>query len=187
MTDIHPPQDLPREELIELAGEVVKDHPGAEIYFKFTCEHCGERCTLQKPNVLYESGECWKCGKLTPIAHGGFMVALSVSEEDGAGMKPRSDLETVCDFCSGIPIVKDYDCPDYTIPVKFNGKVVELGSSGQWAACQACADLIDRGNKEALMARALQAFYALHPGMPASAESAKFIYDLHSQFWERKK
>lgn len=73
---IRPPQDLPREELMQLAHETLVQYPGAEIHFKFTCGHCGTRCTLQEPNTLYESGECFECGKLTPITHGGFMVAM---------------------------------------------------------------------------------------------------------------
>ncbi|MBO0887469.1 hypothetical protein J2P12_00050 [Candidatus Bathyarchaeota archaeon] len=95
--------------------------------------------------------------------------------------------EPICDFCSGKPIVKDYDCSDYTLLVKFNGQTVELGSSGKWAACQVCADLVDNGDKNGLMERALQTFYTRHPGMPASKELTKFLYDLHNQFWERSR
>lgn len=78
----HPPRkgDLPREELIQRAEMVLKEYPpgAAEIHFKFTCQHCGERCTLSKANYLYENGECYKCGKDTPIKVGGFMVEINL-------------------------------------------------------------------------------------------------------------
>lgn len=77
----YPPRegDLPREELMARAAEVTGPDgpwPGADILWKFTCEHCGERCTLQEPNVLYENGECFKCGKTTEIKVGGFTVHM---------------------------------------------------------------------------------------------------------------
>jgi hypothetical protein len=75
----HPPRegDLPREELVKLAEYAIGPKgqwPGATLMFKFTCEHCGERCTLQESNTLYEEGECFACGKMTKIEFGGFMV-----------------------------------------------------------------------------------------------------------------
>jgi len=76
---IDPPKDLPREQLMDLAGEVLKDHPGAIVHFKFTCPHCGTRCTLQMPNVLFEDGECYNCGRTEPITNGGFMVILEAA------------------------------------------------------------------------------------------------------------
>lgn len=69
--------DLPRDELIRRAEEAVAPNgqwPGGDVYFKFSCEHCGERCTLQEPNKLYENGECFVCGKSTPINYGGFTI-----------------------------------------------------------------------------------------------------------------
>ena len=66
------PRDLPREELQKLAEKTLRQMPGAVVHFKFTCAHCGTRCTLSDPNVLYEQGECCECGKLTTIDKGGF-------------------------------------------------------------------------------------------------------------------
>ncbi len=39
--------DLPRDELMKLASDTLQQYPGAEVHFKFTCSHCGERCTLE--------------------------------------------------------------------------------------------------------------------------------------------
>ena len=73
------PKDLPREELQAAAQEALTRYPGAEIYFKFTCQYCGLRCTLVEANTLYESGECSACGKQTPITRGGFMISICIS------------------------------------------------------------------------------------------------------------
>ena len=82
---MHPPRegDLPRELLMALAQKVVTDSQvPVEVYFKFTCPHCGERCLLQEPNKLYENGECFTCGKTNPIQFGGFSLHFSVGTED---------------------------------------------------------------------------------------------------------
>ena len=78
----YPPRegDLPREELVKAAErETGPDGqwPGATVVFKFTCEHCGERCLLQVENTLFEKGECCVCGKETEIKFGGFLVHWS--------------------------------------------------------------------------------------------------------------
>lgn len=70
--------DLPRDELIAAIPLAIKnlgfENYDVEILFKFTCQWCGERCTFQEPNKLYENGECHVCGKSTPVKYGGFML-----------------------------------------------------------------------------------------------------------------
>lgn len=74
----HPPRDLPREEIIAMADNIVKRDPfHTSVYFKFTCEHCGERCTFVEPNVLYEKGECQNCGGVTVILKAGYMLVIT--------------------------------------------------------------------------------------------------------------
>jgi PHP family Zn ribbon phosphoesterase len=58
------------------AADAVRKYPGAVVYFKFTCAHCGHRCTFTEPNALYERGECNACGKETEIKKGGFLLQL---------------------------------------------------------------------------------------------------------------
>jgi len=71
------PNDIPREELMRRAEQCLVEFGDlAEVHFKFTCEHCGERCTLTEPNKLYEKGECNSCGKETTITRGGFMLQM---------------------------------------------------------------------------------------------------------------
>ena len=72
------PKDLPKEELLAHADRMLKQHPGANVFFKFTCENCGERVTFCEPNVLYESGECCKCGHITEIERGGYLLDLKL-------------------------------------------------------------------------------------------------------------
>lgn len=85
--------DLSRDELEKRANQVLSMYPrgSAMIYFKFTCEHCGERCTFQKANHLFENGECHKCGKETPIKFGGFMLEVDLIEADQANEKDSDD------------------------------------------------------------------------------------------------
>lgn len=71
------PGDLPRAELAAMADKVILDAGGPDhcrVFFKFTCQWCGTRCTLNEANMLYENGECFKCGKLTKIDFGGFSL-----------------------------------------------------------------------------------------------------------------
>jgi len=76
---LYPPRagDLSREELMAAADRAVEQTPPGskiDIHFKFTCEHCGERCILSEPNRLYENGICCRCGKETVIEFGGFSI-----------------------------------------------------------------------------------------------------------------
>lgn len=77
--------DLPREVLMDRA-EQTRRHYGpqyTDIFFKFTCEKCGERCTLETANQLPEKGVCHKCGHHTEIVEGGFLIAKKVPHEKG--------------------------------------------------------------------------------------------------------
>ena len=76
------PGDLPRKELMESAS-TARLHHGIEkcdVYFKYTCVHCGNRCTFTEPNALYESGECDHCGKFTAVHHGGYLLTLRLKK-----------------------------------------------------------------------------------------------------------
>jgi hypothetical protein len=55
----------------------------------------------------------------------------------------------LCDFCSGQPVVVAYPCRDFTI------SDVPVGSTGAWAACADCAQLIDADQRDALAWRAV--------------------------------
>jgi hypothetical protein len=83
------PKNLPREELLKRAQEAIdlfeqQGNP-AHVNFKFTCEKCGARVALCEPNMLYENGECYKCGHITKITHGGFTLSVNLQ----AGKKAK--------------------------------------------------------------------------------------------------
>ena len=76
------PTDYPREQIMQMASDAIATHGGparARVYFKFTCEACGARCTFNEPNALYESGECCDCGHMTTIAAAGYSLLLSTT------------------------------------------------------------------------------------------------------------
>jgi hypothetical protein len=79
------PHDLPRDDLLKLAQYALRDGGGFEnatVYFKFTCRHCGTRCTLTEPFLLREKGECCECGKVTVIEYGGLALWNHNHEQD---------------------------------------------------------------------------------------------------------
>jgi hypothetical protein len=75
------PSNLPRAELLRRAEEAIQQfrREGVEAYvnFKFTCERCGERCTLTEPNMLRDTGECCSCGHVSRIIEGGFALTAN--------------------------------------------------------------------------------------------------------------
>jgi len=80
---MRPYHDLPREELMRKASEMLMSYPPevqAQVYFKFTCEKCGERVELVEANTLYEKGECCLCGHETEIKRGGFSLHLQARQ-----------------------------------------------------------------------------------------------------------
>lgn len=66
-------------------------------------------------------------------------------------------VQIVCDFCSTPAEEKDlwtYYCPDFRYPYVVVGMVSE-GSQGNWAACDACHDLIEANDQRALTVRSM--------------------------------
>ena len=67
--------DLSREQAIEQTNDLIAQ--GWDVHFKFTCESCGERCTLKDVNSLYEYGECFSCGHETKLDRVGYLLVKS--------------------------------------------------------------------------------------------------------------
>jgi hypothetical protein len=67
--------DLPIREIEKMANAQIDK--GFFIWQKWTCAHCGSRQTMDKPNVLYLTGECQECKRISPIPYCGFMLASS--------------------------------------------------------------------------------------------------------------
>ena len=77
--------DMPRDELMAHAQAVIDAYKNeglrAVVHFKYTCAHCGERCTLADENTLHERGECAQCGKETEIKEGGYLLQVTLKKE----------------------------------------------------------------------------------------------------------
>ena len=87
------PHDLPRVELLLDADKTLRTIGGGCVYFKFTCPKCGERCTFEQPNTLYEIGECCRCGHSAPVTHGGYLYAsteLKPSHKNRQWLSPKT-------------------------------------------------------------------------------------------------
>lgn len=69
--------DYPRDVIMRKASDAIASHGGPEtarVFFKFTCAHCGARCTFKDPNYLWEEGGCRRCGKKSPVDKAGFTL-----------------------------------------------------------------------------------------------------------------
>jgi hypothetical protein len=62
-------EDHPLLEVAEHADRLIK--MGADVYQKFTCAGCGQRLTMEKPNVFYKTGVCDRCPTITNIEERG--------------------------------------------------------------------------------------------------------------------
>ena len=73
--------DYPFQEIVAAVDKLAAK--GALCYQKFTCEKCGERLTMDEPNVLYKTGTCDKCGHVTNIEKNGcnYQVMFSVARK----------------------------------------------------------------------------------------------------------
>lgn len=73
--------DLPRAELLKRADLAIARYGGpycVQVFFKFTCEKCGERVMFMEPNKLPERGVCHLCGHTTPVQRGGFALDIDL-------------------------------------------------------------------------------------------------------------
>lgn len=83
----------------------------------------------------------------------------------------------VCDFCMGTPIQWTYPCRNFT----HHGLEVTFKSSGGWAACSICHDLIERQDRSALAQRSA----VCHPdrrNIPLALLTRR-VRSLHDTFW----
>lgn len=106
------PKDLPNAEIIAMAENAVRRSGGrAQVYFKFTCTHCGARCTFSEPGVLYARGECNECGYETKIEKAGFMLVLNMEPPPPKPPEVQPEPEEEEKTCKhGLPIVFMYPC-----------------------------------------------------------------------------
>ena len=69
------PKDFPFDDVVKKASEIIE--AGRFLVMqKFSCEHCGQRLTMDVPNTFFAEGGCDKCGKLTDIRRRGCNYCL---------------------------------------------------------------------------------------------------------------
>lgn len=93
----------------------------------------------------------------------------------------------LCDFCSSPVVAYSYPCRDFTIPG------TPAASVGAWAACEACARLIDADQRDALALRACRLAnrsllfgYAPLSGLAGENELVACLRELHGWFFAHR-
>ncbi len=85
-----------------------------------------------------------------------------------------------CDFCSGPNPCWSYTATDFTV-------LQVLVSQGSWDACDECAALIERNDREGLVVRAVNALIAIHPNLAAErAWCLTMARRVHEDFWANR-
>jgi hypothetical protein len=69
------PKDFPFDEILDKVCEIIEQGDYLVLQ-KFTCEHCGQRLTMDVANKIFAEGGCDKCGKMTNIEKRGCNYTL---------------------------------------------------------------------------------------------------------------
>jgi len=68
----------------------------------------------------------------------------------------------ICDFCSGPDPIWEYPAQSFSLTINN----MAHASDGNWAVCQKCHVLILEKKWDGIVERAMDNFYARHPGLP---------------------
>lgn len=89
----------------------------------------------------------------------------------------KRSLDPKCDFCGSPDIIWCYPCADFDMR-----EVGPWGSVGAFAACEPCADLIEKDRRRALAVRGLSQY-----GHPLGLEERTYILScvrqMHDKFF----
>jgi hypothetical protein len=99
------------------------------------------------------------------------------------GIEPIPGME-VCDFCTSTPVVAGYPCGLVVIETPAGIQA----SRTPWAACELCAPLIDAGDRDGLVERALGGFIVENGELPEGmcAPLRAILRDAHAQFFANR-
>jgi hypothetical protein len=94
----------------------------------------------------------------------------------------------LCDFCSAPGIYANYPARSFTAweLQKQDGSTMNVNSQSDWAACKACASLIDANEWDALVERSILWFRRNWGAALPEAELRSAITDLHRRFRENR-
>lgn len=88
----------------------------------------------------------------------------------------------ICDFCSATPTVTAYRTPDFVMQ---EAPGVQKISVEGWAACAACTALIDQGDTEAVIDRAVDRLRRVKPqwGALPRHEARSLVAGMQQRFF----
>lgn len=73
--------DFPIKEVQDQLNERMKLlPPQSKFHQKFTCSGCGQRLTIDEPNVLHAEGTCDKCPAVTKIEKCNYLLVIGGSK-----------------------------------------------------------------------------------------------------------
>lgn len=98
----------------------------------------------------------------------------------------------ICDFCSSPDVQWDYIAKGFTGAVVgantsfTDTKVIEYASDPGWIACDLCKQIIERGDREALVEISLVSHESTHGVLPDGhrPKMRRILREFHRVFWE---
>jgi hypothetical protein len=81
----------------------------------------------------------------------------------------------ICDFCSSPHVIGGYPTQDF--------EIIGFGSTGNFAACPECKELVDTGNRESLLKRSVETFQQIF-GCQLDPGTVAAVAELHRAFFE---
>jgi hypothetical protein len=93
-----------------------------------------------------------------------------------------------CDFCSSEDAKYWYDAQDFDVYTVISKEAQTVGRSvGSWFACEHCARLIDKDDKDGLMKRVIDAGLRRRILKEETIPMVKLLMAvIHEGFWEKK-
>ncbi len=96
------------------------------------------------------------------------------------------DEQPICDLCSEPAVRWSYPARDFIeTGVISPSRVLLIGSSGGWAACDECHQLIEADDRAALLKRSVENFVAFYGVRPPTL--ADDIRRIHEQFFANRR
>lgn len=104
----------------------------------------------------------------------------------------------ICDFCSSPEVVTRFECCDFDSESKAAGVIypetaatdcptnLVLASKNYWAACQACALLVEKGHLDKLLRRALGEYRKQHGRVDQEDDVTKHLRRTYQLFFENR-
>jgi hypothetical protein len=107
------------------------------------------------------------------------ITVLEVTERpSGDGAESKALTPPECDFCTDNRVRWQYDCGSFEVPER------GIASTGGWAACDRCSELVERDDREALAARSMRSWEVR--GLPLLPLVLTSIREMQGGFFEHR-